>query len=307
MGLRQGQGRDHLRGDPVFGAYEAARHRLPAATGRGACAPAADLSEIADLYDVFLLDAFGVLNVGETAIPGAARRMAQLRERGKRLLVVSNAAGLPHDRLMEKYDRLGMGFSPDDVVTSRKAMLAALAGEPARLWGIMADPAWGRGDLGGLNPVFLGDDPGPYAEVEGILLIGASAWTEARQAMLERALARRPRPVHVGNPDIAAPREGGPSREPGHWAHRLADRTGIEPVFHGKPFPAIYDLAFARLGGRPDRAAMVGDSLHTDVLGAQAAGIASVLVTGHGVLRGRDAGAAIRASGIRPDHVVPNP
>ena len=290
-----------------FDAYEAVRHRLPSARTGGAAEPAASLADIADSYDAFFLDAFGVLNVGETAIPGAAERMRDLRAMGKRLVVVSNAAGLPHARLMEKYDRLGMGFAPEDVVTSRKALLAALSAEPARLWGIMANPDLGLADLEGLDTVFLEDDPGPYAEAEGILLVGSAVWRETRQTMLEEALIRRPRPVHVGNPDIAAPREGGASREPGHWAHRLADRTGAAPVFHGKPFPAIYDLAFARIGGRGARAVMVGDSLHTDVLGAHAAGVASALITGHGLLRERDVAEAIRISGIVPDHVMPDP
>ncbi|MFC3119682.1 transposase [Jhaorihella thermophila] len=36
-----------------------------------------DLSALADRFDLFLLDVFGVLDNGETAIPGAARRIAE--------------------------------------------------------------------------------------------------------------------------------------------------------------------------------------------------------------------------------------
>ncbi|WGH77301.1 HAD-IIA family hydrolase [Jannaschia ovalis] len=306
MGLGQGPGRDHLSdfGD-IFAGYEAVRARLPEAGPGGACAPARDLSEIADGFDIFLLDAFGVLNVGDGAIPGAVERVHALRDAGKRVLVVSNAAGFPHAKLMEKYDRLGFGFAPEDVVTSRKALLAALTGEAGRHWGVMANPDLGRADLEGLDLRFLGDDPADYEAAEGFLLIGSAIWTEARQDRLVRALRDRPRPVLVGNPDLAAPRENGASREPGHWAHALADATGVAPRFHGKPFADIFDLAFDRLGHRPGRRAlMVGDALHTDVLGAQVAGVASALVTGHGLLKGRDVAGAIAASGIRPDFVV---
>jgi HAD superfamily hydrolase (TIGR01450 family) len=306
MGLGQGAGRDHLTraaspGGPIFDAYEAVRHRLPAPGPGGACAPARDLSDIADRYDTFLLDAFGVLNVGETAIPGAPKRVAALQAAGKRVLVVSNAAGLPHAVLMAKYARLGFRFAPEDVVTSRHALLAGIAGD-GRRWGVMADPGQGRADLEALDMQFLGDDPGAYAAAEGFLLIGAAVWTDARQTLLHASLAAHPRPVHVGNPDIAAPREGAPSREPGHWAHRLADRTNVEPTFHGKPYPGIYALAATRAD--LTRAVMVGDALHTDVLGGQVAGIATALVTGHGLLRGADVAAAIAISGIRPDYVL---
>jgi ribonucleotide monophosphatase NagD (HAD superfamily) len=49
---------------------------------------------------------------------------------------------------------------------------------------------------------------------------------------------------------------------------------------------------------------MVGDSLHTDVLGGRAAGMGSVLVAEHGLFAGRDVSAYIAASGIRPDAIV---
>ncbi len=304
MGVGQGARSDHLTHGSIFDGYEAVRHRLPVAGPGGACAAAHDLSDIADLYDTFLLDAFGVLNVGDTAIPGAPERIADFQRAGKRVLVVSNAAGFPHRMLMEKYARLGFDFAPEDVITSRKAMIAGIAAED-RHWGVMANPDFGREDLEHLAFDFLEDDPAPYDAVAGFLLIGSAVWTEARQVLLEDALRKRPRPVHVGNPDIAAPRESGPSREPGHWAHRLADRTGVKPVFHGKPYRNIYDLAFARLGHAPkDRVVMVGDSLHTDILGGQVAGAATALITSHGLLRGADPFTAITQCGLRPDHVL---
>lgn len=304
MGFRQSSWSDHLTTEPIFDAYEAVRHRLPPAGPGGACTPADDLSNIADLYDVFLLDAFGVLNVGETAIPGATDRIADLQAAGKRVLVVSNAAGFPHRLLMEKYARLGFNFAPDDVITSRKALLAAIVGITTR-WGVMANPALGREDLEALTLDFLEDDPAPYDSAQGFLLIGSGNWTAARQSLLEESLRNNPRPVHVGNPDIAAPRENGPSKEPGHWAHQLADKTGIEPIFHGKPYRGIYDLAFSQLGctlGK--RAVMVGDSLHTDVLGGQTGDVATALIVSHGLLRDLNPSSAIATSGLRPDHVL---
>ena len=52
---------------------------------------------------------------------------------------------------------------------------------------------------------------------------------------------------------------------------------------------------------------MVGDSLHTDILGAQTAGIASVLISGYGFFAGQDTSDAIDASGIIPDYVATRP
>ena len=312
MGLGQGAGGHYLTSisaEEAFQAYEAVRHRLPTARPpKRGYRRAETLDEIAGDFDVFLLDAFGVLNIGEAAIPGTRERIEGLRAAGKRVVVVSNAAGFPHAALMEKYARLGYDFAPEDVITSRVTLLAGLNGGRGLHWGLMATRSTGLRDLEGLNLTYLEEDPEPYAAVDGFLMIGSAAWTPARQSLLEAALSERPRPVLVGNPDIVAPREQGFSTEPGHFAHHLADRTGISPQFFGKPFSNIFDLAFARIGP-VDRARvlMVGDSLHTDILGAQAAGVASALVAHYGFFAGQDVSQAIDRAGIVPDFVIDRP
>lgn len=298
-----------ISAEEAFQAYEAVRHRLPDVTPTDqSYVQAQTLDELADDFDVFLLDAFGVLNIGETAIPGTRERIERFRAAGKTVLVVSNAAGFPHAALMEKYTKLGYDFAPEDVITSRATLLAGLNGQRGLHWGLMATRSTGLRDLEGLNLTYLEEHPEPYAAVDGFLMIGAAAWTEARQALLEEALQKRPRPVLVGNPDIVAPRETGFSTEPGHFAHRLADRTKVAPEFFGKPFTNIFEMAFKRLGPVDKlRVLMVGDSLHTDILGARTAGVASALISGYGFFGGQDAASAILRAGIVPDFVVHRP
>ena len=57
----------------AFARYESVRSRLPRMPRQGARSVLPDLSAVADHVDGFLLDAFGVLNVGDTAIPGRWR------------------------------------------------------------------------------------------------------------------------------------------------------------------------------------------------------------------------------------------
>jgi ribonucleotide monophosphatase NagD (HAD superfamily) len=194
------------------------------------------------------------------------------------------------------------------VITSRVALLAGLNGRRDVQWGLMATRSTGLRDLEDLNLIYLEEDPEAYTAVDGFLLVGSAAWTEERQTLLEAALKDQPRPVLVGNPDIVAPRESGFSIEPGHFAHRLADSTGVKPEFYGKPFADIYDIAFERLGPVDrSRVLMVGDSLHTDILGARTVGIASALIADYGFFAGHDAGKAVSASGIVPDFIVGRP
>lgn len=286
--------------------YEAARPRLPRALAGGPIRQAETLDGIADLFDVFFLDAFGVLNIGEGAIPEAPERVAALQAAGKRVMVLTNAASTPRAALVDKYARLGFAFAPEDVVSSRGVMLDTLRAEPPLSWGVMAPEHLQGGDLDDLRLEYLEDAPGPYERAEAFLLLGSAGWTEDRQARLERALSDRPRPVLVGNPDLVAPRATGFSIEPGHYAHRLAALPGVAPRFFGKPFANIFEHALARLDPRADRAriVMVGDSLHTDILGARSAGIASALVVRYGLMAGMDVNRTIEETGIVPDFLI---
>lgn len=295
--------------DTAFAAYEAVRHRLPDAVPRpSAPERIASLADIADRFDVFLLDAFGVLNIGDTAIPGTPDRVRAFQAVGKRVLIVSNAASVPRPALQEKYRRLGYDFAIDDIITSRGAAIAAGGNDTPTRWGVMGLDSEVMEDFGPLAWELLCDDPAAYARADAFLLTGAGNWTASRQNLLEAALRDRPREVRVANPDIVAPREDGFSTEPGYYAHQIADRTGITPRFFGKPFANIYDLAFARLGPVDrSRVVMVGDSLHTDILGGHAAGIASVLIAGYGFFAGHDVPAAIAKSHIAPDFIAARP
>ncbi len=267
--------------DWAFAAYEAARRRLPEAAFPATSVAIPDIGAVADRFDAFLLDAYGVLNVGDTALPNAVARVAELQKAGKRALVLTNGATYPARDALAKYRRWGFDLAPEDVVSSRDALAALLPGEVA----------------------LLGDDPGVYRAAGGFILLSAGEWTDARQDLLAAALAERMRPVLVGNPDIVSPNERGFALEPGHYAHDLAERVGAAPVFFGKPFGAVFEIALARLSPGA-RVAMVGDTLHTDVLGGRAAGVATILVASHGLFARRDVAPYVARSGIVPDYVA---
>lgn len=110
----------------------------------------------------------------------------------------------------------------------------------------------------------------------------------------------------VGNPDIGAPREDHLTLELGHYASELINELGLDSAFLGKPFCIIHDIAFSRLGAAdPGHAAMVGDTLHTDMLSVAAFGTKTVLVTDHGLFAVCDHATVIAKSEIVPNHVIP--
>ena len=286
--------------------YEAVRPRLPAAAFPPASIRAANLSDVADRYDAFVLDAFGVLNVGDTPVPGAVARMTELRARGKRLVVLTNAASYTRADALRKYHRLGFDFTAAEVVSSRDVAAA-------RLSNVANDVLWAAISAGNdsfadipARVVDLIDTPTAWSGADAFLFLSSVRWTDALQDRLAEALHKRPRPLVVANPDLVAPREDGLTLEPGLYTHDLADRIGLAPHWYGKPFADAFTDARARLAGiAPHRIAMVGDTLHTDVLGGRAAGIGTILIAAHGLFAGRDVAPYIARSGIVPDVIVP--
>ncbi|MQY42114.1 HAD-IIA family hydrolase [Epibacterium sp. SM1969] len=291
----------------AFDRYEAIRHRLPKAAAPGAATSVADLGAVSAEYDAFVFDAYGVLNVGERPVAGARDRVDALRAQGKHVLVLTNAASFNRAETLEKFQKLGFDFSADEIISSRAVCeqhLGAVNG--VARWGVAAPAGFDPSDLP-VEAETLGDDAAIYADVDGFLLLSSAEWTAARQTLLVQSLRSAPRPLVVANPDLVAPRETGLTLEPGFYAHAVADTLGLDPQFHGKPFPSVYDEVERRLAGIPPaRIAMIGDTLHTDVLGAQARGWGSVLICDHGLFAGLDVRPFITQSGISPDWIAPS-
>ncbi|MCZ4353543.1 HAD hydrolase-like protein [Roseovarius aestuarii] len=287
-----------LTTDDIFNRYQQVKGRMPQAETPIGMTDIAALTDIADQADAFVFDAFGVLNVGETLIPGADMRLDQLRQMGCHIRILTNAASYDRAGAVAKFERLGLNVMPDEIVTSRDATLAALT---PGVWGAISAPGDTLEDLG-VETLRLGDAQGDYDRADGFLFLSAADWGDERQALLATSLAKRDRPVLIANADLAAPRDDGFSREPGYYGHLLIDDGAGSVRFFGKPFPEVYALTEATLPGvARDRIVMCGDTLHTDVMGAAAQGWRTVLVTQDGLFAGHDTHSYCAKAELFPD------
>ncbi|HLJ65200.1 MAG TPA: TIGR01459 family HAD-type hydrolase, partial [Stellaceae bacterium] len=137
---------------------------------------------------------------------------------------------------------------------------------------------------------------------------------ETFEPVLEVARARH-LPMICANPDLVVMHEGQRMICAGLIAERY-EALGGRVRWHGKPFPSVYGEAFALLNlGRYPRILAVGDSLRTDIAGANGVGIAGLLVAGgiHGEEFGLSTGGvpdpklvaeAVAASGEIPTAVI---
>ena len=257
---------------------------------KGRAEPAPDLLALVDRYDAFILDGYGVINLGPEPIPGIGDTIRTLRAAGREVMVLTNGAGRPSRQTARRYAGWGLDIPEGLVVFEPRRAGGVARGAPRPgLWGVMALP---DSELETL-PVETAPARGRRGDLplrRGFLFIRSGGWNIARHMRLAQALRESPRPVLVANPDISAPYPGARySAEPGYWALRIEAETGVrcEPV--RQAVGPAFELALSRLGGagaRRERVAMVGDGLYTDIVGGLAAGLGTVLVTDHGLLKG---------------------
>lgn len=283
--LEPSSGVEMLTTQMIFDRYQEVRARFPKAEIRTATCEIGSLLDIANDIDAFVFDAFGVLNVGDQRIPGADLRLNQLRDLGCAIRILTNAASYDRNGAIAKFKNLGIHVLDDEIITSREATLLHLQ---KGHWGVIAADSDELNDLH-YKVTRLRDQREDYELVDQFLFLSTADWTEARQKLLLSSMNRNPRRILIANADLAAPRDHGFSVEPGHFGHEIADLHPDCVQFFGKPFPEVYDMIERSLNQvQPNRIAMCGDTLHTDILGAAARGWRTVLVTQDGLFAGFD-------------------
>lgn len=249
--------------------------------------PVRRLTAITDLvndHDGFLVDLWGVVHDGERLGEGVRETLVELAARGARICFVTNTSRLGH----QVVDHLvAMGVPREtfvDVVSSGDVTRAALLEPDATIFARSRSTARVH-HIG--NPSFV-----PWlfeiglafveelVDVDLVIASGTVAGERELSALQDRLapLAARGTPLVCTNPDRVLPSKAGLSLAPGAIAHAYASLGGPTFLF-GKPHAPIYRAALARLGCPPDRVVAIGDMIETDIAGARAASLASVLVT----------------------------
>ena len=286
--------------DPVtvFQKYESLRSRLPNFNNPTTTIEINSILELVSEIDVFVFDAFGVLNIGEELIPGADLALKTLRNMDKQVRVLTNAASYDKSGTEKKFLDLGLYFTAEEIITSRDA---ALENVTPRLWGVITTEDDNLSDLK-TEYIRLTDTQLDFDKVDGFLFLSTNGWTPKKQLLLRDSISKNERPVIIANADLVAPRENGFTLEPGFYGHDLMDLGASKVEFFGKPYSAVYKLLVKSLSEIPgDKIAMFGDSLHTDILGAAAQGWKTVLVTKDGLFSGFDTKSFCEGSGIFPN------
>jgi HAD superfamily hydrolase (TIGR01459 family) len=242
------------------------------------------LRELAPRYDGFILDLWGVVHNGVAPMPGALECLYALKERRKRIVLLSNAPRRADD-VVRRIAAIGVpANSYDHVMSSGEEAWQHLKRRDDSFYAALGRRCLHIGserDLEireGLGLEFV--DTAEQAQF--ILNTGPAGWDdriEDYEPLLRIALERG-LPMVCANPDLVVMHGDRLALCAGALAKWYEEAGGCVR-WHGKPFRSVYETCFGLLGVTARaRILAVGDSLRTDIAGAAAAGIDSVLIAG---------------------------
>ena len=243
-------------------------------------------------FDLLLFDIDGTLSSGGIPLPGARELLELLTERDFPYLLLTNDSFFSHREKAGLLRRAGLPVSEEHIYSCGDALKlwkkqAKYRGELLFRCGRLGRPSYAR--QAGIRTT---DDPEKLPRCAGVIFgEGPYDWQRVFEAVFNRFLECPDLPMIVVNPDSYWPNAtcsgmGIGSGAQARFICGLLAEAGVkvEPCYIGKPYPLIYQGVTAeleeRLGKklRAGRIAMIGDSLASDIRGANAVGLRSCLV-----------------------------
>lgn len=281
------------------------------------------ITPLLDRYDGFIVDLWGTVHNGVRPFPGVIDCLRALKERGKRIVLLSNA---PRPAAIIRGQLATMGVDDtvyDGIITSGEVTWRVLAGctDPsvARAWPWVETLGKRVFHVGGQHDLSMFDGLGVELvsnPADATFVLNTGPDERRGQTELEpyleilSACAVRDLPMICANPDMEVMRDGVRLICAGLLAKAYEQKGGVVHWI-GKPFSPVYEPVFELLGDIPkNRILAVGDALATDIRGAASVGVDALWVLAgiHGEGLADDpalAQAEADAAGLAPVASVP--
>ncbi|MBN1147347.1 MAG: HAD-IIA family hydrolase [Anaerolineales bacterium] len=225
---------------------------------------------MAEAYKGAIFDIDGVLEFQDQVMQGALETLAWLRKRQVRLRFLSNSTLKSRAAAAERLRQRGFQVFDGEMVTASYATAHYLRSlQPMTCW-VMLDGS-------GLDE---------FAEFEqntenpDYVVIG-----DFRNHFNFQNMNKALRLLNNGAsligmiPEILDLSQGGLELNVGAWVRMLEDALGKPATYIGKPHPYGFELSLASIGLPRQQVVMVGDQVDTDIKGAQAVGLKTILLT----------------------------
>ncbi|RJP54478.1 MAG: HAD-IIA family hydrolase [Anaerolineaceae bacterium] len=223
-----------------------------------------------------IIDMDGVLWRDDMPIGDLPKIFHRIRERGLKFIFATNNGSRTPGQYVEKLSAFGVTVEPRQVITSALGVAEMLKEEiPA---GAQVFVIGGEGVKIALQEQGFRVLTAETAERAQAVVLSVDReinFTKMSEAAL---LVRRGIPFYATNPDKTFPTPRGEIPGAGAWISVITTATGVEPVYAGKPYPFLMEMALERLGTKKEETLVIGDRLETDIAAGQAVGCPTALV-----------------------------
>lgn len=247
-------------------------------------------------FDLLLADLDGVVYEGSVAIKNAVETLNKIVEQNIPVGYVTNNSSRKPETIVAQLVDLGLSSKPEDIISSGQTAVELLQTKipaGAKVLVVGGDGLRARVLAGGFEIVSSSDEK-PQAVIQGFS--PDVSWKD----LAEASYSIQNGAIWVAtNNDWTLPQEKGLAPGNGTLVGAVHTAVGQLPIVAGKPEPAIFETALKVFGSQSPL--FVGDRLDTDILGANRAGIKSVLVL-TGVSTRKDVLAA--AAEERPAYII---
>ena len=230
---------------------------------------------IAEKFDLFLLDADGVIYVGDRPCIGAVEAIHELQKRGKGVRVLTNDSRLSRLEMQERLKMMDIHLSMEDIITVSWAAARYLIQRGIQKVQVVGTDALKR-EIAEAGCHIINHHSAEAVVVgfnENLTLFD-----------IQEAIRSVSKGAHLiaTNYDVSYPTPSGRQMASGSLVRMIEAVSRRKPIIVGKP--SLYIFQMAR-NGFPEntRTVMIGDSPDIDILGAHQADIPGILVSSHSV------------------------
>jgi len=239
------------------------------------------LRDVVGGAEILLSDIWGVVHNGLAAFPDACQALHNFRQQGGTVILITNAPR-PADSVQRQLRKLEVADEIYDAIVSSGDLTRNFVADHPGQKMFWIGPERDSSIYRGLDPVLAPLEQADYIVCTG-LFDDETESAENYRAMLLQARERRLTLV-CANPDIVVERGDRLIYCAGAVAELYLEFGG-EVIFYGKPHRPIYERAIALASERRghavelNRVLAIGDSVRTDLAGAQSFGIDCLFVT----------------------------
>ena len=226
------------------------------------------------MFKGFLFDLDGTVYLSDKLIPGADRVIRLLREKGRRVVFLSNKPIQAREDYASKLTRLGIPTPPEEVINSTLVMINYLRknAPQAKLFVVGETPFVEELKRAGFT---ISEEP---KEIEYVVVAFDRTFDYRKLNIAFQAIKLGAHFVAT-NPDRTCPVEGGEIPDCAGMIAAIEAVTGKKvEVVVGKPSPFIIQAALEVMGLKPEDCILIGDRLETDIKMGRESGIATGIV-----------------------------